>query len=133
MCDALQELSELRFYLQDRDMEIRKLKYWYKFLKKEDRTLGPIINALLLLYMIFAFVEFYFTKMIQEMILPLSKDILYKIEKATEKRLLDSQDEQLANWSRILDQKHCPKDIKTQLTLGEVEIRNLSVKLLDHP
>lgn len=77
MCDTLQELSELSSDLQDCNIDLykanKKIKYWYKFLKKDDRTLGTIINALLLLYMIYAFMEFYFTIKIQERILPLTQ------------------------------------------------------------
>ena len=77
MCDALQELSELSLDLQNRNMDLykanKKIKMLVQFLKKEDRTVDPIINALLLLYVIFAFVEFYFTKKIQERIFPLTQ------------------------------------------------------------
>jgi hypothetical protein len=35
----------------------------------------------------------------------------------------------LAHWSRVLDQKHWPENVNTQLTFGEVEIRNLLIRL----
>ena len=51
------------------------------------------------------------------------------LKESIEKTLLDSKDEELAYWSRVLDQKHWPEDINTQLTFGELEITNLSIRL----
>lgn len=51
------------------------------------------------------------------------------MKESIEKRLLDSKDDELVYWSRVLDQKHWPEDINTQLSFGEVEIRNLSIRL----
>ena len=75
MCDALQELSELSLDLQDRNMDLYKANKKIKMLVQvfEERSVDTIINALLLLYVIFAYVEFYFTKKIQERIFPLTQ------------------------------------------------------------
>ena len=52
-----------------------------------------------------------------------------KLKESIQKRLLDSKDEELAYWCRVLDQKHWPEDVNTQLTFGELEITNLSIRL----
>ena len=51
------------------------------------------------------------------------------MKESIEKRLLGSKDEELAYWSRVFDQKHWPEDVNTQLTFGELEITNLSIRL----
>ena len=51
------------------------------------------------------------------------------MKESIEKRLLDSKDEELAYWSRVLDKKHWPEDDNIQLTFGELEITNLSIRL----
>ena len=77
MWDALQELSELSLDLQDRNMDLfkanKKIKMLVQVFEERRQNCGPYYNALLLLYVIFAFVEFYFTKKIKIRILPLTQ------------------------------------------------------------
>lgn len=134
MCDALQELSELSLYLQDRDMDLykanQKIKILVQVFEERRQNSGPYYKCAVAAVRDLRFRGVLLYEKDSRKDPPIDPSTFYtKLKESIEKRLLDSQDEQLANWSRVLDQKHWPEDINIQLTFGEVEIRNLSVRL----
>ena len=134
MCDALQELSELSLDLQERDMDLykanQKIRALVQVFEERRQNVGPYYKCASA-----AAHELYFRGVLlhkkdSKNDPPIDPNVFYsKLKESIEKRLLDSRDVELAQWARVLDQKHWPDDINVQLTFGEMEIRNLSVRL----
>jgi len=58
---------------------------------------------------------------------PINMTAFYtKLHESIETRFLDSKDEDIAQWSRVLDQKHWPGDLCDNLTFGEAEDFNFT-------
>ena len=132
MCDALQELSELSLDLQDRNMDLykenKKIKMLVQVFEERRQNCGPYYKCAVAAVRNLRFRGVLLHKKDSRKDLPI--DPFYtKLKESIKKRLLDSKEEELAYWSRILDQKHWPEDVNTQLTFGELEIRNLSIRL----
>ena len=134
MCDALQELSELSLDLQERDMDLykanQKIKLLVQVFEERRQNFGPYYKSAVAAVRDLRFGGVLLYEKNSRKDPPIDPNHFYaKLKESIKKRLLDSQDEQFANWSRVLDQKYWPEDNDNQLTFGETEIRNLSVKL----
>ena len=134
MCDALQELSELSLDLQDWNMDLykanKKIKMLVQVFEERRQNCGPYYKCAVAAVRDLCFRGVLLHKKDSRKDLPIDPSTFYtKLKESIKKRLLDSKDEELAYWSRILDQKHWPEDVNTQLTSGELEITNLSIRL----
>ena len=134
MCDALQELSELSLDLQDRNMDLykanKKIKMLVQVFEERRQNCGPYYKCAVAAVRDLRFRGVSLHEKDSRKDLPIDPSTFYtKLKESIEKRLLDSKDKELAYWSRPLDQKHWPEDVNTQLTFGELEITNLSIRL----
>ncbi|XP_066475289.1 E3 SUMO-protein ligase KIAA1586-like [Tiliqua scincoides] len=134
MCDALQELSELSLDLQDRNIDLykanKKIKILVQVFEERRQNPGPYYKCAVAAVHDLHFHGVLLHAKDLRKDPPIDPNTFYtKLKESIEKRLLDSKDDELAYWSRVLDQKHWPEDVNTQLTFGEVEIRNLSIRL----
>ncbi|XP_023231471.1 uncharacterized protein LOC111631453 [Centruroides sculpturatus] len=133
-CDALQEFLELSLELQNHNMDLyranNKIKMLVQVFEERKQNFGLYyrcaVDAVRDLH--FHGVKLHEKESRKDPVIDPSK-FYTKLKESIERRLLDSKDDELVNWSRELDQKHWPKDINTQLTFGEEEIRNLSIRL----
>uniref|UniRef100_A0A8D2KSJ0 HAT C-terminal dimerisation domain-containing protein n=1 Tax=Varanus komodoensis TaxID=61221 RepID=A0A8D2KSJ0_VARKO len=134
MCVALQELSELSLDLQDHNMDLykanKKIKILVQVFEERRQNFGPYYKCAVAAVRDLRFRGVLLHEKDSRKDPPIDPSTFYtKLKESIEKRLLDSKGDELAYWSRILDQKHWPEDVNTQLTFGEVEIRNLSIRL----
>ena len=134
MCDALQELSELSLDLQDRNMDLykanKKIKMLIQVFEERRQNCGPYYKCAVAAVRDLRFRGVLLHEKDSRKDLPIDPSTFYtKLKESIEKRLLDSKDEELAYSSRVLDQKHWPEDVNIQLTFGELEITNLSIRL----
>ena len=134
ICDALQELSELSLELQDRSIDLyaanQKIKALVQVFKERPITPGPYYEmaATAVERLQFQGVALHTSGRVNDP--PIDVTAFYtKLHKSNEKKLLDCEDADIAEWSRVLDQKQWPGDVCENLTFGEVEIRNMCRKL----
>ena len=61
---------------------------------------------------------------------PINTNTFYtKLCESIENRLIDSEDADIAEWARVLEQNRWPTDVQDNLTFGEMEVRSLCKKL----
>ena len=133
MCDALQELSELSIDLQERNMDLYKANQKIKALVQvfeERQTAGLYYRSATGAVENLRFYGVVLHKKSCKNDPPIDPNLFYaKLKESIEKRLLANEDDELAQWARILDQRHWSENINNQLTFGEIEINNLSNRL----
>ena len=108
MCDALQELSELSLDLQDRHMDLykpnKKIKMLVQVFEKRRQNCGPYYKCAVAAVRDLRFRGVLLHEKDSRKDLPIDPSTFYtKLKESIEKRLLDSKDEELAYWSRVLD------------------------------
>ena len=133
MCNAFQELSELSSDLQDRNMDLhkanKKIKMLVQVFEERRQNCGPYYKCAVAAVCDLRFCGVLLNEKDSRNDLPIDPSTFYtKLKESIEKILLDSKDEELVYWSHVLHQKR-PENVNTQLTFGELEITNLSIRL----
>jgi hypothetical protein len=134
MCDALQELSELSLDLQNRNVNLyianRKINELVQVFEERKQNFGPYYKCAAAAISNLHFRGVLLHEKVSKNDPPIDPKIFYSTLKTSiEKRLLDNKDVEFALWARVLDQKYWPEDIDNRLTFGEMEIRNISIRL----
>ena len=111
MCDALQKLSELSLDLQDLNMDLykanKKIKMLVQVFEERRQNCGPYYKCAVAAVRDLHFREVLLQEKDSRKDLSTDPSTFYtKLKESIEKRLLDSKDDELAYWSRVLDQKH---------------------------
>jgi hypothetical protein len=122
-CDALQELSELSLDLQERNVfmyiENKKIRTPVQIFGERRKIPGPFMRIQENLSTTFVFRGSHFTRQKANIIQRLIQTLYKNLKTSIEKRLLNNDDVELANWARVLDRDNWPQDVSNHLPFGE--------------
>ena len=130
MCDALQELSELSLELQDRSVDLhsanQKIKSLVQVFKERRVKPGPYYEMAAKAAEGHQFQGAELHSESRRNDPPINTNTFYtKLCESIENRLIDSEDADIAEWARVLDQNRWSTDVQDNLTFGEMEVRCL--------